>query len=177
MKRLILLSSMTAASALMFIQNTPKLLWNVSASAPIGLYFLHAPDALHKYDLVAVRPPFRHAQFLEEHQFLAKGALLLKHVAALPGSRICRQGKHILINGRNVASAQRNDHLGRALPVWNGCKTLSPDEIFLLNPKPDSLDSRYFGPFQKQSIVGQARALWINNDPISSQKTHTRFTP
>ena len=177
MKRLLLLSSMTAASALMFIQSTPKLLWNVSASAPIGLYFLHAPQALHKYDLVAVRPPIHHAQFLEEHQFLAKGALLLKHVAALPGSRICRQGKHILINGHNVASAQRNDHLGRARPVWNGCKTLSPDEIFLLNPKPDSLDSRYFGPFNKQSIIGQASALWIKNDLKPSQHTHASFTP
>lgn len=161
MKRLLLLSSIAAASALMFVESNPKLLWNVSSSAPIGLYLLHAPDALHKYDLVAVRPSARHAQFLEKRQFLAKGALLLKHVAALPGTRICRQGKHILIDGRNVASAQRNDHLGRALPVWNGCKTLSPDEIFLLNPKPDSLDSRYFGPFQKQSIVGQASALWI----------------
>lgn len=177
MKHLLLFSSMTVGCTLMFVQNTPKLLWNVSASAPIGLYFLHAPEALHKYDLVAVRPSIHHAQFLEERQFLAKGALLLKHVAALPGSRICRLGKHILIDGRNVASAQRNDHLGRMLPVWKGCKTLSPDEIFLLNPKPDSFDSRYFGPFQKQSIVGQARALWINNDPISSQKIHTRFTP
>lgn len=177
MKRLLLLSSMTAASVLMFIQNTPKLLWNVSASAPIGLYFLHAPQALHKNDLVAVRPPARHAQFLEEHQFLAKGALLLKHVAALPGARICRQGKHILIDGHDVASAQQNDHLGRMLPVWNGCKTLSSDEIFLLNPKHDSLDSRYFGPFQKQSIVGKASALWIKNDLNSLQQTHISFTP
>ena len=177
MKRLLLLSSMTAASALMFVQSTPKLLWNESASTPIGLYLLYAPDALHKYDLVAVRPSTSQAKFLEERQFLAQGALLLKHIAALSGARICRQGKYILIDGHNVATTRRYDRLGRALPVWNGCKTLSPDEIFLLNPKPDSLDSRYFGPFQKQSIVGKARALWINNDPISSQKTHTRFTP
>ena len=175
MKRILLLSSMTVASTLMFVQNTPRLLWNVSASAPIGLYLLHAPEALHNNDLIAVRPSAAQEEFLEERQFLGKGALLLKHIAALPGARICRLGKQILIDGDRVATAQKNDHLGRALPIWQGCRMLATDEIFLLNPAPDSLDSRYFGPFQKQSIVGRASAFWIRNDPNASHQMRANF--
>ena len=175
MKRILLLSSMTVASTLMFVQNTPRLLWNVSASAPIGLYLLQATEALHQHDLIAVRPSAAQEEFLEERQFLGKGALLLKHIAALPGARICRFGKQILIDGDRVATAQKNDHLGRALPVWQGCRTLATDEIFLLNPARDSLDSRYFGSFQKQSIVGRASAFWIRNDPNASHQMHANF--
>jgi type IV secretory pathway protease TraF len=52
---------------------------------------------------------------------------------------------------------------------------LATDEIFLLNPARDSLDSRYFGPFQKQSIVGRACAFWIRNDPDASHDIRTNF--
>ena len=36
---------------------------------------------------------------------------------------------------------------------------LGPDEIFLMNPHPDSLDGRYFGPGDGDDIAGVARLV------------------
>ena len=60
-------------------------------------------------------------------------------------------------------AAQSLDHLGRTLPRWSGCRTLQPDEVFLMNPTaPDSLDGRYFGPLPLTSIVARAVPLWTD---------------
>ena len=39
-----------------FFHPLPKLIWNASASVPIGLYVVHSAGALHVAELVAVRP-------------------------------------------------------------------------------------------------------------------------
>ena len=49
------------------------------------------------------------------------------------------------------------------LPRWSGCRTLQPDEVFLMNPTvPDSLDGRYFGSLPLTSIVARAVPLWTD---------------
>src|SRR3546814_7138174 len=54
---------------LSFIHITPRLIWNASASTPIGLYSLDRPPRLDVTDLVAVEAPEPLASFLrsEEH--------------------------------------------------------------------------------------------------------------
>jgi type IV secretory pathway protease TraF len=46
------------------------------------------------------------------------------------------------------------------LPRWAGCAVLSADQIFVMNQAPASLDSRYFGPLSRSSILGRAVPLW-----------------
>ena len=41
----------------------PKLLWNASASVPIGLYAVHRAGALHVGELLVVTPPNRSRAF------------------------------------------------------------------------------------------------------------------
>ena len=39
------------------------------------------------------------------------------------------------------------DRRGRPLPVWQGCRVVGADEVFVMNwQSADSLDGRYFGP-------------------------------
>lgn len=163
-KRAATLSLAGLMSALMLASPKPILVWNMSASAPVGLYTLHTANQLHHGDLIALAPTESQADYLSQSGFLGKGALLLKHVAALTGQLACRQDNHILIDGRIVATAQRHDHLGRDLPQWHGCRRLTSGEIFLLNAAPDSLDSRYFGPFHTHSVIGRAMPLWADDD-------------
>jgi conjugative transfer signal peptidase TraF len=163
-KRATTLSLAGVVSALMLTSPRPILVWNMSASAPVGLYALHTHNHLRHGDLIAILPTESQADFLNQRGFLDKGALLLKHVAALMGQLACRQDNHILIDGRIVATAQRYDHLGRDLPQWRGCRRLTSSEIFLLNAAPDSLDSRYFGPFHTPSVIGRATPLWTDDD-------------
>lgn len=126
---------------------TPRLIWNMSASVPPGLYMLRPGAQPVLGDLVVVAPPEPLAGFLAERGYLAPGVPLLKHVAALLGQKICRVGNTVTVDGREVAEAQARDRMGRELPIWQGCRALGRGEIFLLNRNtPDSLDGRYFGP-------------------------------
>lgn len=140
----------------------PLLIWNASASAPIGLYRIHPDNDPPAGALVAVSPPERLARWLSARGYLPEGVPLLKHVAAKAGQRVCRINVAVSVDGRPVAVARQRDSRGRSLPVWRGCRTLKSGEIFLLNPAvPDSLDGRYFGPLATSAVIGRATPLWL----------------
>jgi conjugative transfer signal peptidase TraF len=140
----------------------PRLLWNASASVPIGLYALHPAGKLTAGELLVVRPPARLAQFMAARRYLALGVPLIKHVAALPGQIICRSGRVITVNGIAEAEALDRDTRGRELPVWQGCRAVQTGEVFLMNAGvPDSFDGRYFGPVPDSTIIGSATPLWL----------------
>jgi conjugative transfer signal peptidase TraF len=144
----------------------PWLVWNASGSAPLGLYAVDHPSALHLGDLVIVRPPESIAQFLAAGGYLPIGAPLLKYVAALSGQQVCRIGLVITIDGTAIGDSRERDTRGRPLPVWSGCRVLADNEVFLLNPLvPDSLDGRYLGALPITSIIGRAIPLWTD-EPV-----------
>lgn len=139
----------------------PRILWNASASLPIGMHALAPPGPLALGDLVAVTLPPEHAEWVAERGYLGRSALLLKRVAALPGAEVCRNGSEVLIDGTAVATALEADSNGRPMPVWQGCAVLAEHQLFLLLAEtPDSLDGRYFGPTDATSIVARARPIW-----------------
>ena len=138
-----------------------KLLWNASASVAIGLYAVHRAGALHVGELLVVAPPEPLASFLDHRRYLPKGVPLLKRIVALPGQTVCRIQRTIFVDGAAIGDALGRDHLGRPLPVWQGCRLIAAGEVFLMNRQsPDSLDGRYFGPLPTTTIVGRADPLW-----------------
>lgn len=150
---------------LSFIHITPRLIWNASASTPIGLYSLDRPPRLEVTDLVAMDAPEPLASFLADRGYLARGVPLMKRVAGLPGHQVCRVGTRITVNGVAMGEALDRDRLGRDLPVWQGCQRIAEGEIFLMNwSVEDSLDGRYFGPISERSIIGRAIPLWTDED-------------
>lgn len=143
------------------IQANPVLVWNASASVPIGFYVVQPLDAPAVGDLVVLEPPSALGDWLFERGYLGARVPLIKHVAALPGQRVCRAGMTVSVDGTTVATAKKRDRFDRPLPVWQGCQTLTGDQIFFLNPDTEaSLDGRYFGPFSADTIVGRAVPIW-----------------
>lgn len=140
----------------------PRLLWNATASMPVGLYAVRPVRRLQRGEIVAVRPPERLARYLDHREFLPYGLPLLKPVAALGGDTVCRRDRVLSLNGRPQAVALDRDHLGRPLPVWQGCRRLGAQDVFLLIPsQKTSLDGRYFGVLPTSAIVGKATPLWL----------------
>ncbi len=132
-----------------------RLIWNRTASAPIGLYWV--TDGPITYDRWAVLSPKSDAsEWAETHGFVGEDWPLLKAIAGLPGDKICREDETILINDEVRALALEQDDLQRDLPVWSGCSVLAQDEIFLLNAHPKSLDGRYFGVTTIEDVDGVA---------------------
>uniref|UniRef100_B0SV57 Putative conjugal transfer protein n=1 Tax=Caulobacter sp. (strain K31) TaxID=366602 RepID=B0SV57_CAUSK len=149
--------------ALSFLHVAPRLIWNASASTPIGLYSIGPAGHLEVTDLVAVDAPEPLARFLADGGYLPRGVPLMKRVVALPGQEVCRIGRDIMVDGIAIGSALARDHRGRELPVWQGCRRIADGEVFLMNWQVrDSLDGRYFGPIPASAIIGQALPVWTD---------------
>ena len=143
------------------IRANPILVWNASASVPIGFYAVQPLDTPNVGDLVVLEPPSPLGDWLLEHGYLGADVPLIKRVAALPGQRVCRIGVTVSVDGVTVATAKDRDRFDRLLPVWQGCQRLTKDQIFFLNSDTEaSLDGRYFGPLPRDTIIGRAVPIW-----------------
>ncbi|TYO61399.1 S26 family signal peptidase [Bradyrhizobium hipponense] len=144
---------------------TPLYIWNASASVPIGLYRLQEPGPLEVTELVAVLPPEPLASFLDFNGYLPSGLPMLKRLLALPGQTVCRTGLTIVVDSIEIGEARERDGRGRPLPVWQGCRVIADDEVFLMNwQSGDSFDGRYFGPMLKSAVIGQAIPVWTREE-------------
>ncbi|MBB6414184.1 signal peptidase I [Mesorhizobium sangaii] len=143
-----------------FVRPTPWLVWNASASAPVGLYRIAAgPSA--RGDLVLISAPEAIASLAEKRGYLPPNIPLVKRLAALPGEHVCAFNEAIIIGGEIVARRLATDGQGRPMPWWNACRKLGRDEIFLLgSDRNRSFDSRYFGPIPTQNVIGRLVPLW-----------------
>ena len=163
-----LLTTLVAATAVLSsiaARPVPRLLWNASESAPIGLYRLHPASRLAVTDLVAVLPPEPLATFLADGHYLPRGVPLLKRVLALPGQTVCRDHLAITVDKIELGAARGHDSRGRPLPIWQGCREIADGEVFLMNwLSADSLDGRYFGVLPATAIIGRAEPLWTGEE-------------
>ncbi len=139
---------------------SPRLVWNASASAPIGFYWRVAGRP-SSGDLVLARAPLWARKLAAERRYLPIGVPIIKRVAAVAGDVVCASGDAISIDGRVVAHRWASDRMGRPLPHWEGCETLGAGEFFLLMADtPDSFDGRYFGVTERRDIIGRLVPLW-----------------
>ena len=163
-KRRVLLAGAAALCALLLpTLHRPalRLVWNVTASVPVGLYRVVPELTPRQGELVAVRPSPGLTRYMASRRYVEAGALLVKPVAAVAGQQVCRTGATVTIDDETVATARTADRMGRPLPVWTGCHRLRAGTVFLLAPSvPASFDGRYFGPVATNSIVGRAVPLW-----------------
>lgn len=142
------------------VRPVPLLVWNSSASAPIGLYLVLPETRVRNGDLALVRPPAAIADMAARRGYLPRGVPLIKQVAAMGGDNVCAWDDDLSINGDIVAQRRRADRDGWPLPRWEGCRHLPADEILLLMPAADSLDGRYFGPVSSLHVIGRLVPLW-----------------
>lgn len=143
-----------------------RFIWNASASVPVGLYRIVPVKRVEVTDLAVVMPPAELAALLDARGYLPRGLPLIKRVLALSGTIVCRSGAEIVAYGTTYGRARDRDTLGRALPTWQGCRTLRHGEAFFMNwGSPESFDSRYFGPLPLSTVIGQAVPVWTTDDP------------
>lgn len=145
----------------MAVPPSPRLVWNASASAPVGLYAVTPGSEVDPGDMVIARLPGPWRTLSASRRYLPANVPLVKHVAAGPGDEVCALGQEIFINGRWVAERFAADPRGRPMPWWSGCVRLRGHQFFLLMTRsPASFDGRYFGFTESAQIIGKARPLW-----------------
>lgn len=161
LRRRLLLGSLGVVLVIGSIVATPRpwLVWNVSDSAPRGLYRVTSAPPV-RGAMVIARVPERFRHLAATRHYLPANVPLVKRVSAAAGDRVCAQGVRILVNGHIVAGRRERDAAGRSMPDWRGCATLATGQFLLLMPHRDSFDGRYFGITEGGDVLGTARLLW-----------------
>jgi conjugative transfer signal peptidase TraF len=140
---------------------SPRLVWNASASVPIGLYRVSPGTPADVGDFAIARVPANVRLLAARRRYLPANVPLVKRVAAMPGDEVCALGPRLFVNGQPSAVRRAADRHGRPLPWWSGCARLREGQRLLLaGPSPDSFDGRYFGVSGPPDIIGKAWLLW-----------------
>lgn len=159
------LAGVTLIAAPVWSRPDIRVIWNTSASVPVGLYRIVPGNHVGVTDLAVVMPPAELAAFLDARRYLPRGLPLIKRVLALGGTTVCRYSSAIIAYDGIYGQALARDRRGRPLPEWQGCRTLHDGEAFFMNwESPDSFDSRYFGPLPITTIIGRAIPVWTTDD-------------
>jgi len=140
----------------------PMLIYNPSESAPRGWYAVRATTVVSDRRYVLVRLPPTVQQLAGQRGYLPMGVPLVKNVAASVGDEVCERDGLVQINGVAVAVALPRDGAGREMVAWSGCRRLGDGEVFLVSTTSGaSFDSRYYGPMERDAVIGEAIPLWI----------------
>jgi type IV secretory pathway protease TraF len=142
----------------------PKLLYNPSASAPIGYYSIGPEETFNIGDQVALYAPDWARKLADERRYLPFDYPLIKTIAGKPGDQICASGDVVSVPNYADITRLSRDSLGRDLPSWDGCLVLSPNEYFVLSAGTEAglafgYDSRFFGPVNGETILGTVHYL------------------
>jgi conjugative transfer signal peptidase TraF len=145
------------------------LFYNPSASAPKGWYVMRPLHRAKPGDYVIAALPAPMARLAASRGYLPVSVPLLKRVGAIGGAHVCTREGRIYVDGKLAAVIRPHDGKGWAMPVWQHCRWLLHNELFLLGATESaSFDSRYFGPITADAVKGLAVPLWTWNAP--SQK-------
>lgn len=149
---LLIVSTLLLAQAAGMLSFVPKVLvWNGSASAPVGFYLKVSNEHLSPNDFVLVKTGNKLDPISE--LFPTKPTYLLKHIELLPGERYRVVGD-VIMTERQVLKRQETSLNGIKLPrLEDGTYLVPPNYYFVANSPEKSYDSRYFGPVAKSDIA------------------------
>ena len=100
-------AAVAAVGTTLCMKGAPSFIWNVSESAPTGLYHVQPAGRLTVTALVAAHPPELLAAHLAEAGYLPRGVPLIKRILALPGQTVCRTG--LTVDGIEMGVARKTD--------------------------------------------------------------------
>jgi conjugative transfer signal peptidase TraF len=136
------------------------LTYQFSASMPEGWYWLSPVGQLERGDTVTFMPPPATAALMVKRQWLGPDMAMMKHIKAMPGDFVCRQDNALYINNHYVGAIAKVDEQGRPLPQLHYCQALPSHQYMLMSTRvPNSFDSRYFGPVDRNRIINKATKL------------------
>lgn len=151
-------AALAALAALALPAAEDRLLYNHTASVPVGFY-LRTDEPLARGSFVTVRAADVAPAAAAARGFNGPRDRFIKRVAALAGDYVCARGDEMTLNGGLSYERRAYDSTGAALPAWEACRVLGPTEVLILGDTADSFDGRYWGPIDVHTIEGVWRRL------------------
>lgn len=136
--------------------------YQVTSSMPKGLYLITPAKNLSRGDIVLFKPPNKVLSFLVKHKWLPHSGLMMKYVIATPHDYVCQKQGWIFINHKKIAPVYKEYAIGKKLANTHFCSKLTTQQYLLMSTRnKHSFDGRYFGPVNKNRIIGKANAASI----------------
>jgi conjugative transfer signal peptidase TraF len=142
---------------------------NLTESLPRGLYRTIAEEP-RRGSIVVVCLPLHAAELARERGYLGPGSCpggvrgIGKIVLATGGDVVAHREEGISVNRKPISKSPTlaRDSRQRALPHYPwGDYALGSGEFWLFSPyRPNSYDSRYFGPVEASHVVSVLRPVW-----------------
>jgi len=153
----------------------PVMLYNPSASQPIGWYRVDKSAVPKVGRRVAAYAPNWARQMANERDYLPKGYPLIKLVLAGKGDKVCFDIGYVSVPNGIVIPVLEQDRLGREMPAPEvGCRVLGEEEYFIASPDvQDGFDSRYFGAVGAENIIGVV--IFMGEEPSSKQSESSGY--
>lgn len=142
------------------------LTYSATISMPQGLYLVVPAKRLQRNDIVVFVTPAASHTFLLQHNWGPRSGRVLKYVMGIPGDFVCNYHNknigagEVWVNTHKIGPIYNFYAPGKLLPQNNFCEKLQAEQYFLLSTKIErSFDSRYFGPVDRNNILGRAVLL------------------
>lgn len=144
---------------------TPWLVWNASASAPIGLYAVSGRQDIASGDMVLVRVPDRWRRLAAERRYIPINIPLVKRVAAAPGDRVCARGREIYDDilhidlvivhalGRDAAIMGADGRVRHAVPLSRSRFRIVCSAYTMLGTKKGGHEAPHFPVFNRLDLL------------------------
>ena len=142
---------------------------NLTESLPRGIYRAITEEP-RRGSIVVVCLPLNAAELARDRGYLGPGSCpggvrgLGKIVLATDGDVVAHREEGISVNRKPIANSRTlaRDSRQRALPHYPwGDYVLKGRELWLFSPyRPNSYDSRYFGPVPSSHVLSVLRPLW-----------------
>lgn len=170
MKKVILALLLGVAAVYLFSIQPYGVSYVMTNSIAKGYYFSTKTKPDHKPkngDVVCVE--FNPPDWVKERQYLPRDLSLCKKVAAIEGEFVRRKGDDLEVskNGESwvrLGRFQAKDSKGRTIQSypWGESTRLKQGEFFAFGDNNEmSLDSRYLGPLETDSIKKTLRELYV----------------
>jgi len=131
---------------------TTRFAYASTPSISVGWYAVEALHSARRGDVVRFCPPLGLPHLRVGVTPCASGYTpLIKRVAAAEGDHVRVTDYGVYVNGSRLKGSMPL-HVGRggfALPQWRGEITLTANELWVYGYHPQSFDSRYFGPVER----------------------------
>lgn len=160
--------------SLLLLQTTGKfsflpkvLVWNGSASAPVGFYMKAQDQTISLHDFVLVKTGTKLDSI--SSLYPTKPTYLLKHVELIPGERYRVDGNKIFTE-RQTFLRQKTSINGIKLPrLEDGVYVVPQGHYFVANFPEKSFDSRYFGPVPEEDIIQKVTPIIVVSEKTAER--------
>lgn len=160
----LLVTGLFAIGATFFSRSV--IVYNATDSLPHGLYLVVQKPVYERGDLVVFPVPESVKGLVRQRRWLPDGAFLIKPIAGENGDILNTKTGRCLVNGVDFGPVETVDRTGQPLPAFSINRRLENGEIAVVNPIPQSFDSRYFGPIKERQIIGEALPIWTQTGTV-----------